>query len=405
MSDQTLVAAIAGTRKGFDTSVAYGIDLSNLSESGRAIATCAAQQYERDSEQTELDLDVLDSQLARMYGQSSSMAESISSYARTLPDVSPSNILDEYRLVRRAKLSLEIAALMARGAHGEELDEKLKAYSLLSDASTAGDEKLRLSAEDFRQAEGRRMPLMPASLNKFVGGGLLPGHNVTVYGRPDSGKSLFAINQAAFCLANGHRVLYVANEEPATEITKRLLSRLCNIDIAELADDIETIAECIEEAGEFYDNFNLLHKATCTANDIRRVAARVKPNLIIVDQLKNLSTAGTGENRALQLDKLARDVRELGIHCHAATLSVTQAGGSADGKAVLSMTDVEWSTTGIPGAADLMIGIGVNDEMLPANKRTLSVCKNKINGRHGSLPVWVRPERTEFRSSPIGDKS
>jgi hypothetical protein len=62
------------------------------------------------------------------------------------------------------------------------------------------------------------------------------------------------------------------------------------------------------------------------------------------------------------------------------------------------MNDVEWSNTGIPGAADLMIGIGVDEEYLATNKRMLSIPKNKVNGRHGAFPVWIDPTKTAFLS-------
>ena len=82
-------------------------------------------------------------------------------------------------------------------------------------------------------------------------------------------------------------------------------------------------------------------------------------------------------------------------------MSVTQAGESAQNKLVLSMGDVEWSNTGIPGAADLMIGIGLDDEYLSTDKRMLSIPKNKVNGRHGAFPTWINPKRTSFLSKKV----
>lgn len=395
MDDRTLTAALARTRGGWEYGQAIGLDTSTLTEAGRAIVAAAGEQYERDSDQHELDLKVLESQLERRFG--GEMAESILAYASELPRVSASNILDEYRLVRRSKIGLEMAAALASGKH-DVAEQLIEQYQTLStEGSTLP--KLRLTAEDFEDEEGIRIGLMPTTLNDYIGGGLLPGHNVTVYGRPDSGKSMFALNQAAYCLRQGKTVLYVANEEPARDITKRLMSRFLGVDIRTLGES-EAMVRAINQAGEYYERWNLLHKAGCSARDIRQVAMRVQPDILIVDQLKNLVSSGAGENRALQLDSLARDVRELGITIGCATISVTQAGQTAEQKEILSMSDIEWSNTGIPGAADLLVGIGVTDEMLPQDKRILSMPKNKINGRHGSLPVWVNPYKTAFLSSP-----
>ena len=395
MDDRTLTAALARTRGGWEYGQAIGLDTSTLTEAGRAIVAAAGEQYERDSDQQELDLKVLESQLERRFG--GEMAESILAYASELPRVSASNILDEYRLVRRSKIGLDMAAALASGKH-DVAEQLIEQYQTLS-TEGATLPKLRLTAEDFEDEEGIRIGLMPTTLNDYIGGGLLPGHNVTVYGRPDSGKSMFALNQAAYCLRQGKTVLYVANEEPARDITKRLLSRFLGVDIRTLGES-EAMVRAINHAGDNYERWNLLHKAGCSARDIRQVAMRVQPDILIVDQLKNLVSSGAGENRALQLDSLARDVRELGITIGCATISVTQAGQTAEQKEILSMSDIEWSNTGIPGAADLLVGIGVTDEMLPQDKRILSMPKNKINGRHGSLPVWVNPYKTAFLSSP-----
>jgi hypothetical protein len=159
---------------------------------------------------------------------------------------------------------------------------------------------------------------------------------------------------------------------------------------------IKEIQRALDHVGDSYNNWHLFHKAGVTAADIARQASIVKPDMIVVDQLKNVAISE--DNRALQLDKLARQVRELGIAHNCVTMSVTQAGESGSGKLVLGMTDVEWSNTGIPGAADLMIGIGVNEEWDNQGKRMISLPKNKINGRHGSFPVWVDPQLTAFMS-------
>ena len=79
-------------------------------------------------------------------------------------------------------------------------------------------------------------------------------------------------------------------------------------------------------------------------------------------------------------------------------MSITQAGESADMKLRLNMGDVEWSNTGIPGAADLMIGIGLDAEFEATDRRMLSVCKNKVNGAHGAFPCWIEPSKTAFLS-------
>jgi KaiC/GvpD/RAD55 family RecA-like ATPase len=324
------------------------------------------------------------------------MADSIMDFVSGFPnDISGINTIEEYRLVRLARIATTLATLLASGQHGAETDELVTKYNILKEGQATDDFKPRLTAEDFSEESGERIPLAPESLNQYIGGGILRGHNVTVYGRPDSAKTLFSLNLAANACRAGYRVLYVANEEPAPDLTRRFLSRLTGIPIDKLRNR-DVLLSALDKAGATYENWYLLHRAGCTARDISAQATKVKPDIIIVDQLKNLQCSA--DNRALQLDVLARQVRELGISLNAATISVTQAGDSASNKLVLEMNDVEWSNTGIPGAADLMIGIGVNDEFMVENKRMLSIPKNKINGKHGSLHVWIDPQRTAVMS-------
>ena len=215
MDDRTLTAALARTRGGWEYGQAIGLDTSTLTEAGRAIVAAAGEQYERDSDQQELDLKVLESQLERRFG--GEMAESILAYASELPRVSASNILDEYRLVRRSKIGLDMAAALASGKH-DVAEQLIEQYQTLS-TEGATLPKLRLTAEDFEDEEGIRIGLMPTTLNDYIGGGLLPGHNVTVYGRPDSGKSMFALNQAAYCLRQGNGPGY--HQAPDESILRR----------------------------------------------------------------------------------------------------------------------------------------------------------------------------------------
>jgi KaiC/GvpD/RAD55 family RecA-like ATPase len=290
--------------------------------------------------------------------------------------------------------------MLATGQHGDETRALLDKYSDLRNGSTEeAVESWRLTIEDFEDDNSVRIPIAPASLNNYIGGGVLRGHNITVYGRPDSGKSMFALNCAAALVRAGHRVLYVANEEPARDITLRLLARLCDIDVGELRDH-DTLAQALEYCAPQYAGWHLLHRAGITIDGIRAAADKIKPDVIVVDQLKNVAV--NDDNRALQLDKLARQVRELGIEFDAVTISVTQAGESAHNRLVLGLGDVEWSNTGIPGAADLMIGIGVDDLYDSEGKRMISLPKNKVNGKHGAFPVWVNPKRTAFMSKREG---
>ncbi len=397
MDESLLIAAICHKREHYDALTRIGYDAQDFQEAARCLVNSAGEQYRRDADAETVDRTVLGTQVERKFG-AGSMADSVMGYYDRLPDdVSAVNIIEEYRLLRLQRVSTTLATLLATGNHSDETMEELVRYKQLIGNERGEEFKARLDIDDFGDDGEDRIPVYPACLSEFIGGGVLPGHNITVYGRPESGKSLFALNFAAEACRQGYRVLYVANEEPAQDITKRFMSRLANIDIERLREK-EMLRKAFVRTAADYRNFTLLHKGGCTARDIQQHASRIRPDIVIVDQIKNLRTGGDGENRALQLDRLAQQVREIGIQQGCVTVSITQAGDSAEQKRVLQMNDVEWSNTGIPGAADLMIGLGVDAELQATNKRFLSICKNKANGAHGSFPVWVDPKRTAFMS-------
>jgi len=395
VDDLKLVAAICDDRSSYEKLKGIGLDPTDFSEAGRSVVESAGVQYQRDAKSKRLDLDVLRSQVTRRFG-AGSMCDSVMDYVASFPnDVSKINVIEEYRLLRLGRVSTELATLLATGQHGQPTEEALAKYSRLAAGEEAETFKERLTFDDFEADEAARIPVYPGSLNDFIGGGVMRGHNIVVYGRPESGKSLFAINSAANWIRNGYKVLYVANEEPDTDITLRLISRLVGCDIGALR-NADVRREAFKHCRKTYKNWILLHRAGCSARDVARQAARLRPDIIIVDQIKNLACAD--DNRALQLDRLAQEVRNLAIEFRCVTMSVTQAGDSAEGRLVLGMNDIEWSNTGIPGAADLMIGLGVDAEYMNMNKRMLSICKNKPNGKHGHFPVWINPKKTAVLS-------
>jgi|8_EtaG_2_1085327.scaffolds.fasta_scaffold05216_5 KaiC/GvpD/RAD55 family RecA-like ATPase len=392
MDNNNLLAAVLSDRRTHDALVQLGFAGLEFEDAARVVFDCAGEQYQRDELLAAVDRNLLRHQVERRYGVGS-MADSVLSFAADLPVIaSVANVAEEYRLLRLRRTATELATRLASGDHSDETREALEHYKTLISGAAAEEVKDRLEFDDFTEEAGERIKLYPSSINKVISGGVHRGNNLTVFGRPNSGKSMFALNNAACLIMNGYKVLYVANEEPAFDLTRRLLSRIVKTDIGHL-EDRDRLKEAFDRAGEAYKrNWHLMHKAGCTYHDIRRACARVKPDIIIVDQLKNVHIKE--DNRALQLDKLARQVRELGIEFAAVTISVTQAGESAEGKLVLGMSDVEWSNTGIPGAADLMIGLGVNDDFDAQDKRMISIPKNKLKNWHGAFPVWIKPELT-----------
>jgi len=131
-----------------------------------------------------------------------------------------------------------------------------------------------------------------------------------------------------------------------------------------------------------------------TVQEIEKYIRKVEPDVLIVDQMRNLESSDT--NRVLQLDAVARNLRNLGKKYNLYNFSLTQAGDSADNKLYLEMGDVDFSNTGVPGAADCMIGVGANREFLANGFRMLSFPKNKIGHTKEPVRVTLDSERSKL---------
>jgi len=107
---------------------------------------------------------------------------------------------------------------------------------------------------------------------------------------------------------------------------------------------------------------------------------------------------GRDGNRVIQLEQAATFARNMAKKYNIVVISVTQAGDSASGKASLEMGDVDFSNTGIPAQADVMLGIGMTSDMESSGQRVFSLPKNKITGRHESWPVRLVPSYSRYTS-------
>lgn len=397
MDEQKLVAALINDRSAYDE-LAGKLDPADFSEQGEAILRAGVGQYKRDPSAMAVDRDVLESAIRRMFANEKH-ADNVIHWLADLPsDVSSRNVAAEYRLLRRERVGFDLAAKLGAGEHDESVQALIEKYQELSREGTA--EKDRPSIDDLYEdiAGGARMRLYPAGVNRACRGGCLPGHNITVFARPNAGKTLLAINMAAGFLRDGRRVLYTGNEEPINDLVLRMLARLSGLPLSRLYESKELGTKAERKAGELYERFFPKQTTSGTIGEVEALVRKYQPDVVVIDQLKNLKIGSGNSNRALELDQIARAIRDLGKQNHIVTVGLTQAADSADQKMKLGMGDVEFSNTGVPGAADLMIGLGVNDKWQAQGRRMINLPKNKIGGQHVSFPVFIDDEKQLIRT-------
>lgn len=386
MTEGKLLAAVAQDRAHFDA--LSGADIAEyLSDKGQAILNEIAEYYTTDTAASSVDLELLGNRLARKYPKHEQMFRAvISSFSEPVSGV---NILMEVIALKKEALREKLIAALAGGK--EKYIDTLITEWQAANTAVVGNETatvfngVGLDELLTKTSEADRLLVEPVDMGNQMAGGPLRGHNTIIFARPDVGKTACALTIAACALKQEKRVLYCGNEDPAEVMVERLISNLTNVPLNKLHLDPSRIMTVANNRG--YQSFFFVEMYPGSAGEIEKHIKQVEPDVLIVDQLRNLKDKDT--NRVIQLDTVARELRNLGKRYKLYNFALTQAGDSAENKLYLEMGDVDFSNTGIPGAADCMIGIGANTAYMAQGHRMLSFPKNKIGGVSGREPVRV----------------
>ena len=321
----------------------------------------------------------------------------------SLPETSPPNVLTEYIGLRRQAVGNKLIAAISSGASEDSIKQYLEEYQSIGpevfESGSAQDLVLPDTPLEQVLAPMRTanlIKLLPKSLNDRVDGGVLRGHHIGIFARPETGKTLHAINLAAGFLRQRLRVVFVENEDPKEAIIYRMVSRMTGASKKEVLTDPNRYHKEAMAAG--YGNFLLAPLAPGTFYDIEKLVKDWRADVVIIDQLPNLYMKDVGNNTE-RLGALARGARTLAKRMDVLAVSMMQAGDSASDRLVLNMGDCDGSNTGIPAQLDLMIGIGHNDEFRKQGAQMLTLCKNKISGNHDSFTVFTEPATCRVKSN------
>lgn len=148
----------------------------------------------------------------------------------------------------------------------------------------------------------------------------------------------------------GARGIVFNNEERIERLRMRALCCCTGMTKIEILADPQRAKALAEENG--YHNIIFISLSPGTLGQIDSFVDKYQPAWIVVDQIRNL--AMKSENRTNQLEAAATGVRNIGKKYNVITISVTQAGDSAEGKAVLEMGDVDNSNCLARGTAVML---------------------------------------------------
>jgi hypothetical protein len=385
-----ILNALAKSRKAFDDAITCEVE-SSLSDKGKLVLSEIKDFYAQDKHAAFADLEVVKDRIVRKYPKHADMFTAIINNLHE--DVSIENILIEIIDLRKRDVKAQLSAAFTAEGNEKQIEELLEEYEELNTKSHVGSETEANVYENTKATslvEARNsehvIRLSPASLNSAAGGGVLRKHHLLFFARPDVGKSTIAIENVNEFLKQGLRVMYIGNEDPPADIILRVMTRITGLDVNTIMANPDRADEIL--ASRNWNNFIFVEMTPGTPAEIRAQVDVHRPDVLIVDQSRNLNMGDT--NKVLTLEKAEQFIRNIGKQYDMLTISFTQAGDSGHNKLVLEMNDVDFSNTGMQASADLMVGIGCNEEFLNTNHRVLSYPKNKMtNGTKDPSRIQV----------------
>jgi hypothetical protein len=245
-------------------------------------------------------------------------------------------------------------------------------------------------------------------LNKSLGS-LRQGDFGFVFARPETGKTTFVADIAANALTQvTGPVVWFNNEEVGTKVMFRVYQSFFGCTAEQLmANAARYKAEFIRlTAGRFM----LLDSAAVEKSMVERVLARVKPSLIIYDQIDKIK-GFKADRDDLVYGAIYQWAREL-AKTYAPSIGVCQADGTAEGQRWLTMANVANAKTSKQAEADWILGIGKTHDQDTQLIRYLNISKNKLIGdsdtipeqRHGRFEVLIQPDIARYKDLAPWDR-
>lgn len=390
MLESKVSAAFLASRQDYDM-VNPHLDRELFSPFGTALLESIDAYYKNDPAADQVDLEVLKLSLDRRFKDVPRHAEKMRDKLEEVLSVKTSsiNVVAEVIEAKRAVVGTNLAdALLAQD--NERIEMYLQEYEAVTDLTVldGADEEefqgvtLEALEEHFKDAGG--WYLSPKALGEKTKS-LRQGHAVIIAARPERGKTLVGITQTAGFLEQGAKVLYIGNEDPIPDLVLRLLSNLTGMEEEQLFSEKEKAITLARRRG--YDNCVFAGLSPGTLYEVEALIRRHQPDITVVDQMRNIRAKT--ENNTQRLEVVAQELRNMGRRHNCLMVELTQVGDSGRDKLVLNDGDIDGSNTGIPGACDVIMMVGSNDDFERRDLRVVTFAKNKRGGDHGSVTVSV----------------
>lgn len=226
--------------------------------------------------------------------------------------------------------------------------------------------------------------------------GIGPQEFGVIFATPETGKTAFIVSITCGpqgFVDQGKKVLILGNEESTKRTVVRAYQSVTGFTGEQIKDDIEAAVAIYK--GKTRDKLVFKDIQDWDMNKLDAYIKKVQPDVVIVDQLDKVSLDAKYEKGHERLRELYRQAREMAKRHNCAFLGVSQASDQASGRTRLDFNMMEGSRIGKAAEADLIIGIG-KDQDDESTVRYLTVSKNKLSGWHGTILCQIQPEISRY---------
>lgn len=381
MLDGNVISAILQSRDAYDKVRDY-LHKDELSPEAQMWLPLIRGWYKADRRATCVDTSLLVERGERELPEAH--VESLKSWLRDLPEIdSPINVVSSLIELKRYVKGNELCQAI-QGRDMKKVIPILEEFTELSTATTLGSSEITWTMDDEEMDEtldrNNLIKIAPKRLNNRLAGGCIRGDHVLLFGRPESGKTLFTVNMVSGFLRQGLRVLYIGNEESTYKPRKRIINNLSGLNNDEYLAGKDEALRRAREVG-----FNGLFICRMYPGSLAEVEEAVKdtnPDVVVLDQIRGLDHPTPQGNFTQKLTLLGEKFRHMAGRYNFLAVSVTQAGDKTERHGQeppewLGMSDIDSNRTGLAGAVDVLLGVGNNSELDGMGRRAVSICKNK----------------------------
>jgi replicative DNA helicase len=230
--------------------------------------------------------------------------------------------------------------------------------------------------------------------------GIGRGNFMIIFARPDVGKTAFWVSLVAS--PNGFawqekKVSIFANEEPAIRTQMRLLNASSGLQRGNILNGSRDLAkQKWSTISPYIDNFDCVGK---TMDDLDEYCSTNDVDILIIDQLDKINVTGKYNATHEKLREVYTQSRELAKRHNILVIGMSQASAEAQGRSRVTFSTMENSKTGKAAEADIILGIGKEDEVenyLEDCVRFVTLSKNKLTGDHAEFEVILRPTISRY---------